>query len=138
MCVLLKRLHTRIGSSSSVLRDASYICILPRVPGSYLTMPSWSHAGKTAVPLRYLECMCPCGHGKTWPAKGQPARMGSYVALHMWNTHEAMRTRKSIGGSMWSRATRDSVGSLQHGISCVSRAAYMKTWLSMCPCWPGL
>ena len=60
-----------------------HICIPPRVPGRCLTMPSWIHAGKTAVPLRYLECMCPCGHGNTWPAKGQHASMGSYVAMHM-------------------------------------------------------
>ena len=64
--------------------------------------------------------------------------MGSYVAMHMWNTHEAMKTHRSLGGSMWSRATRDSMGSLQHGISCVSCVAYMQTWLSMCPCQLGL
>ena len=64
--------------------------------------------------------------------------MVSHVAMHMWNTHEAMRTHRSLGGYMWSCATRDSMGSLQHGVSCMSRAAYMQTWLSMCPCLLGL
>ena len=119
------------GATTNFHCKVVVIFILLRVPGPCLTMPSWSNAGKTPVPLLFLECMCPCGHEKTWLAKGQHASMGSYVAMHMWNMHKAMQWRRSPGGTMWSRATRDSMGSLQHGISCVSRAGYMQTWVSM-------